>query len=87
MNSLMFLVLVALMVAGGIAAPIHNSNSLPNNSPSIPSNSANATTNTAVNVTVTAVSTNVTVLNVTAIHAIYSVFQEITELESYTVRH
>lgn len=87
MNSLMatFLVLLALMAAGGIAAPTHNYNS--NSS----SNSANATLNNSTIITiahdVTAINKHITVLKVRAIAAIISLLQEILFLQNYTVRH
>ena len=89
MNSLtvtFLLVLVALMTARGLAAPISGYNSSPDNS-AVPGNSTDVTLNnsTATNATA-AVSTNITVLQSEAAREITSVFQEIGELEKYYVR-
>ena len=86
MNSLtatFLLVLVALMTARGLAAPISGYNSSPSNSTStdVTLNNSTATNATA------AVSTNITVLQSEAAREITSVFQEIGELEKYYVRY
>ena len=73
------IVLVALMTAGGQAAPICGYNSSPSNS-TVPDNSTNATTNA------TAINTNIAALKVKAARETYSIYTEITELENYTVR-
>ena len=75
------IVLVALMTAGGQAAPISGYNSSPSNSTVSDNSTTNATTDA------TAISSNVTALKVKAVIEIYSIYTEITELENYTVRH
>ena len=88
MKSLMstfLVVLVALMTAGGQAAPIRGHNCTPDNSTTAPDNSTDALNNSTT-VNATATSNNITVLQITAAREIYGVFQEIRELENYTVR-
>ena len=88
MNSLMstlLIVLVALMTAGGQAAPIRGHNCTPDNSTTAPDNSTDALNNSAT-VNATATSNNITVLQIEASKQIYGVFQEIRELENYAVR-
>ena len=79
-TSAFLIVLVALMTAGGQAAPICGYNSSPSNS-TVPDNSTNATTHA------TAINTNIAALKVKAAIEIYSIITEIMELENYTVRH
>ena len=89
MKSLMLtflVVLVALMTAGGQSAPIRGHKCTPDNSTTAPDNSTDALNNSTT-VNTTATSNNITVLQTTAAREFYGVFQEIRELENYTVRH
>ena len=85
MNSLISIfltvLLLALMTAGGQAVPIRRYN----NSTTAPDNSTDVLNNSTT-VNATATSNNITVLQITAAREIYGVFQEIRELENYTVR-
>ena len=85
MNSLittfLTVLLLALMTAGGQAASIRGYD----NSTTGPDNSTDALNNSTT-VNTTATSNNITVLQITAAREIYGVFQEIRELENYTVR-
>ena len=89
MNSLattFLIVLLALMTVGGQAAPVRGHNCTPDSSTTAPDNSTDTPNNsTAVNATTT--SHNITVLQTDAANKIYGVYQEIWELENYTVRH
>ena len=89
MNSLattFLIVLLTLMTVGGQAAPVRRHNCTPDSSNTAPENSTDALNNsTAVNITTT--SHNITVLQTDAANKIYGVYQEIRELENYTVRH
>ena len=88
MNSLartFLIVLLALMTVGRQAAPVRMHNCTPDSSTTAPENSTDALNNpTPVNTTTT--SHNITVLQTDASIKIYGVFQEIRELENYTVR-
>ena len=81
MTATFLLVLVALMTARGLAAPVSSYNSSPDNSTDVTLNNFTAT-NTTV-----AINTNIAVLQSKAAHEITSVFQEIGELEKYYVRY
>ena len=83
MNSLtatFLLVLVALMTARGLTAPVCGYNSSPDNSTDVTLNNSTATNATA------AINTNITALQSEATREITSVCQEISELEKYHVR-
>jgi len=71
------LIVLALMAARGHTAPVSCYND----------NSTDVTLNNSTTTNATAVSTNITVLQVVARADISSVYQEIKELENYTVRH
>ena len=84
-STFLTVLLLALMTAGGQAAPIRGHNCTPDNSTTAPDNSTDALNNSTT-VNTTATSNNITVLQITAAREIYGVFQEIRELENYTVR-
>ena len=81
MSTFLTVLLLALMTAGGQAVPIRRYD----NSTTAPDNSTD-TLNNSTTVNATAANHNITVLQTTAATEIFRVFQEIRELENYTVR-